>query len=651
MRAFCVIGTVLCAALANAQNKPDDLIQLIRSTDLGTLKSRLGAGADVNARDSRETTLLMYAAGFGSVDAVKLLLEIGADVKAKNQFGNTALLYGANNFEKSRLLVEKGADVNAKTKSGRTALMNAAACDGCSKIVKLLLDHGADPNAVTERGTSALVVAADYDDSGTLQLLMAKGADPKAADAAGFDAIQSAASNCNLAETKVLLAKGANVNSFNAFSGEVKFGKIQLIGLTPLMMASTFCSPELVKTLLDAGAKVNAVDFRGMTPLMYAVSSETQNPAVAGLLLKAGADVNAKSKADETALDWARKFGNPAVLAALTAAGAKTGVTYSAPVRKAAPARDTLQAVEKATGLLQHSAAEFFHQSGCVGCHHQPAALAAVASARKVGARVNEEQARGYIKMMEGQSLQFQQAYIERTNTGGASDPPMVLLTTLADERYPSSPLTDVLVTYIANFQRHDGSWWFGGVSRAPMEEGSIARTALTLRALQVYGTPALKAEFAARIVRARDYLLKARARTTDEAAMQIAGLHWAGGDDVKVRALARTLIAAQRTDGGWAQNPNLATDAYATGETLWALQQVGAVKPTDAVYQKGVKHLLATQWEDGSWYVRSRAPKFQPYFQSGFPYDHDQWISAAATSWAVRALAPAVENPKRASR
>jgi hypothetical protein len=80
-------------------------------------------------------------------------------------------------------------------------------------------------------------------------------------------------------------------------------------------------------------------------------------------------------------------------------------------------------------------------------------------------------------------------------------------------------------------------------------------------------------------------------------------------------------------------------------------LQQAGTLKPSDAVYQKGVKHLLATQWEDGSWYVRSRAPKFQPYFQSGFPYDHDQWISAAATSWAVRALAPAVENPKRASR
>jgi hypothetical protein len=39
---------------------------------------------------------------------------------------------------------------------------------------------------------------------------------------------------------------------------------------------------------------------------------------------------------------------------------------------------------------------------------------------------------------------------------------------------------------------------------------------------------------------------------------------------------------------------------------------------------------------------VASRAPKLQPYFESAFPYGHDQWISVAATSFAVMALAPA---------
>jgi len=37
---------------------------------------------------------------------------------------------------------------------------------------------------------------------------------------------------------------------------------------------------------------------------------------------------------------------------------------------------------------------------------------------------------------------------------------------------------------------------------------------------------------------------------------------------------------------------------------------------------------------------VRSRGFGFQPYFETGFPHGRDQFISAAATSWAVMALA-----------
>jgi hypothetical protein len=43
---------------------------------------------------------------------------------------------------------------------------------------------------------------------------------------------------------------------------------------------------------------------------------------------------------------------------------------------------------------------------------------------------------------------------------------------------------------------------------------------------------------------------------------------------------------------------------------------------------------------------VRSRALKFQPYFDGGFPYEHDQWISAMATGWATAALALGLETP-----
>ena len=81
-------------------------------------------------------------------------------------------------------------------------------------------------------------------------------------------------------------------------------------------------------------------------------------------------------------------------------------------------------------------------------------------------------------------------------------------------------------------------------------------------------------------------------------------------------------------------------SDAYATGQTLVALVKTGLLQPGDAAYKRASKYLLSTQHPDGSWHVRSRSPKFQPFFESGFPYGHDQWISAMATGWAATAVA-----------
>ncbi len=120
---------------------------------------------------------------------------------------------------------------------------------------------------------------------------------------------------------------------------------------------------------------------------------------------------------------------------------------------------------------------------------------------------------------------------------------------------------------------------------------------------------------------------------------MRMLAMHWLSAEDNQVKAAAAALIGTQRKDGGWGQNPNLPSDAYATGQSLWALREAGLLHSSDPVYQRGAKFLLDTQWEDGSWFVRSRAVKFQPYFESGFPFGHDQWISSAATGYAVMAL------------
>ena len=104
----------------------------------------------------------------------------------------------------------------------------------------------------------------------------------------------------------------------------------------------------------------------------------------------------------------------------------------------------------------------------------------------------------------------------------------------------------------------------------------------------------------------------------------------------------SRALLAEQRADGGWAQIPTLASDAYATGQALVALKDSGSLGVADPAYQRGAHFLLNTQFEDGSWYVRSRSLAIMPFFESDFPYGRDQWISAAATNWAAMALVSA---------
>ncbi|MBM3763171.1 MAG: hypothetical protein FJW36_23370 [Acidobacteria bacterium] len=63
--------------------------------------------------------------------------------------------------------------------------------------------------------------------------------------------------------------------------------------------------------------------------------------------------------------------------------------------------------------------------------------------------------------------------------------------------------------------------------------------------------------------------------------------------------------------------------------------------------FEHGIDWLLRNQATDGSWHVKTRihtqAPISPPYFESGFPYGKDQFISSAATAFAAMALAEAL--------
>jgi hypothetical protein len=196
------------------------------------------------------------------------------------------------------------------------------------------------------------------------------------------------------------------------------------------------------------------------------------------------------------------------------------------------------------------------------------------------------------------------------------------------------------MVHMIAESQDRSGGWELGG-ARPPLQESDITRTTLAIQTLKQYAWPARQAEFSERIARARDWLRTAKPETNLEEIDRLMGLWLAGVPETEIRSVGARVLSLQRADGGWAQTRYLESDSFGTGAALYTLRKAGVLKASDAAYQKGAKYLLSTQFPDGSWYVRSRAVKLQPYFQSAFPFEHDQWISNSGTAYAVMALAP----------
>ena len=148
--------------------------------------------------------------------------------------------------------------------------------------------------------------AADKGDLAAVKAALADGAPVDARDPATGDTalFASCADNSNARVVAFLLKRGAKPNAHDA------------AGETPLMLAA---KPDIVRALLKAGAAVDAVDANGWTPLIWAASRAALDKhfvAVARVLLKAGADPSAKNKDGESALSLARKSG-PSPLAKL----------------------------------------------------------------------------------------------------------------------------------------------------------------------------------------------------------------------------------------------------------------------------------------------------------------------------------------------
>jgi ankyrin repeat protein len=604
------------------------LMKALRTGDPQTFRDVLRVDRDAARRKGPGgSTPLMYAALYGDIASMRQLLDLGADPNVRNETGATALMWAADNLEKTKLLMDHRADANARSDDGLTPIIIAGNWFGSSAILKLLIDHGADPSAQSPLGITTLAQAAQVGDEASIRLLFERGADRKRAGPQPLAfAMRAGCSKC----VEMLM----DSSDRNLLSG--------LLGaLSPPELGDARDVPS-ARMLIDQGADSNGfANPMALTPLIRAVSSDTVPIEMVRLLIEHGADVNAKAANGETALSMALLRGPTPIVELLKKSAAIDPNTAPAPVPKPSPAASVRAAVQRSIPLLQRTDVAFLQKSGCVSCHNNALTAMALSVAKRNGFSIDNQTAQQQLQRIDAYLAARRERTLQGLPIQGLWPPVAYIMAGLAAGDFPPDETTDAMARFLKSKQMPDGRWW-DNAHRPPLDSSDIGVTARALRALQVYAPRPQRAEYVKAVRRAAAWLETARPQVTDDRAFQLLGLNWAGEGKETIGRAGRELLAQQRLDGGWAQLPTLSSDAYATGEALTALRESGILKIIDPTYQRGVKYLRNTQLDDGSWYVKSRAIPFQPYFESSFPHGHDQWISASATNWAVMALAPA---------
>ena len=340
----------------------------------------------------------------------------------------------------------------------------------------------------------------------------------------------------------------------------------------------------------------------------------------------------------ESAVDWARKFNNPTVLTdlkLLPAAASAPSMPSPSPGRSSA-----MEAVARSLPIQRTASATVMTSGGCAGLSR--------AAAHDDGDRGGPhsvavafvgcyESAQSPI-LLNGIDPQM----LQLVEGGGTPDSLVYVTMAMAAQRMPPSRATDAFVRYLAAKQRAAGNWKGVGGTRAPMQDGDFSRTAMAIRALTVYATPARAREYQASVIRAAAWLVEADP-ADDRGPGDAVAWTALGGRARRCEADAHSRVVASFNVKTEAGRRRRISPAMPTPRARFSIRCASlACLPRTPAMQRGVTFLLRTQHDDGSWFVKSRAMKVQPYFESGFPYGHDQWISHAGTAWAAMGLASA---------
>ncbi|WP_257283508.1 ankyrin repeat domain-containing protein [Endozoicomonas sp. SESOKO1] len=252
------------------------------------LKTLLDRGTNPNLCNidlwNRKKNIPLHcAAGSGSYEASKVLLEYGADPQARDGADWTALHWATLDYKIQSImllkcLLDHGVDINARNRMGRTPLCNAVLRNNLP-AVNILLGEGADPNIPDNQGMTALDHAVfDWWRPNMVDDLLAHGANPDTPgdiDSSGCsNALCMALSQHHTDDiVAMLLAYGANPNKANK-QGDV-----------PLHLAIDKSNSTCVDMLLAHGTNPNIANPSGQTALEVA-AAEASPPCIIDALRK-----------------------------------------------------------------------------------------------------------------------------------------------------------------------------------------------------------------------------------------------------------------------------------------------------------------------------------------------------------------------------
>jgi N-acyl-D-amino-acid deacylase len=303
------------------------------------------------------------------------------------------------------------------------------------------------------------------------------------------------------------------------------------------------------------------------------------------------------------------------------------------------------QAIERGLPIVQRAARNYPNHRKCYSCHHQTLPMLAMKAVRDAGLVIDEELFQSQLEFTERSFQDRIDGLKEGTGIGGRSMTVGYGLWTREIADAPADELGAAMVTYLLKHQLEDGAWRAPS-NRPPLEESLVTCTILAAYGLEKYADEAQRDDARQAVDRARKWLAEAKLTSQEDKAMKLWGVHLLGGDEQKLQAARAEVLAAQRDDGGWGQLDDMPSDAYATGQAVFLLLETGLPPSAEAI-GRGIDFLLKIQHDDGSWLVETRSKPVQVYFDNGDPHGKNQFISIAASSWAVAALAAAIERPE----